>query len=646
MNKEQENETTLAAPDDARYRTLVESVFDYAIFMLDAEGRVASWNAGARRLKGYEAEEVLGQHVSLFYPPEALAEEQPLKALQAAARDGRFEAEGWRVRKDGARFWASVVIDAIHDAKGRLVGYAKVTRDLTERRRVEDALRFSEERFRLLMDSVKDCAIYMLDAQGRVVSWNAGARRLHGYAPEEIVGQNFSRFYTEEDKAAGLPQLGLETAAREGRFEKEGLRVRKDGSRFSANAVIEPIRDATGALIGFAKVVRDVSERREADRRLEKAREALLQSQKLEAVGRLTGGVAHDFNNLLTVVLGSLEMLERKLPEDPSLKRLLARAVEGARRGASLTQRMLAFARQNELAPKAVDLVALLRGATDLMRRSLGDTIKLRIDLPATLPRVVLDAHPFELALLNLLSNARDAMPQGGTVRIETRAERVGELAGALPAGHYVCLTVADNGAGMDADTLRRAKEPFFTTKAIGKGSGLGLSMVHGLVEQSNGAFVLKSELGKGTTAELWLPVAPDAIDVAPPAPAEREADPGLSVLAVDDDPLVLMSTVAMLEEMGHRVLQATRGAEALEMLRRVRAIDLLVTDVMMPEMTGVELARRASEARPALPILLVTGYADLPQGGQKLPRLSKPFSLAQLELAVKDAVSHAARPG
>ena len=628
----------MGVSEDARYRLLVESVFDYAIFMLDVEGRVASWNPGARRFKGYEAEEVLGKHFSLFYTQEALAEDMPRKALETAAREGRFEAEGWRVRKDGGRFWANVVIDPIRDPSGRLVGFAKVTRDLTDRRNAEEALRLSEERFRLLMESVTDCAIYMLDPEGRVANWNAGGKRLKGYSAEEIVGRHFSKFYTEEDKAAGLPELGLQTAAREGRFEKEGVRIRKDGSRFWANVVIEPVRDATGALVGFAKVVRDITERKQAERRLEEAREALFQSQKMEAVGRLTGGVAHDFNNLLTVVLGSLEMLERKLPDEPSLKRLLARAVEGARRGASLTQRMLVFARRRELDPKAVDLAALVRGMGDLMKRSLGDTIRLRINLPAALPRVVLDANQFELALLNLLANARDAMPKGGTVRIDAREERIGALAGALPAGRYVCLSVTDDGAGMDRDTLRKAKEPFFTTKAIGDGAGLGLSMVHGVAEQSNGALVLKSEAGKGTTAELWLPAAPPEVDEADEAEKERQAG-GLSILAVDDDPLVLMNTVAMLEEMGHRVLQASRGAEALEILRRLRAVDLLLTDVMMPEMTGVELARRASEARPNLPILLVTGYADLPPGGQKLLRLAKPFSLAELADAVKEAM-------
>ncbi len=636
MNEERAIANALGGSEDARYRLLVESVFDYAIFMLDSEGRVASWNRGARRIKGYEAEEVIGRHFSMFYPKEAVAEGRPQKALETAAREGRFEAEDWRVRKDGGRFWASVVIDSIHDAVGKLIGYAKVTRDLSARREAEQALRLSEERFRLLMESVTDCAIYMLDPQGHVAYWNAGGRRLQGYASEEIVGQHFSRFYTEEDKAAGLPQIGLDTAVREGRFEREGTRVRKDGSRFCANVVIEPVRDATGALVGFAKVVRDITERKEAERRLETAREALFQSQKLEAVGRLTGGVAHDFNNLLTVVLGSLELLERKLPDDPALKRLLARAVEGARRGASLTQRMLVFARQRELVAKPVDLAELVRGLTELMKRSLGDAIKLRINLPATLPRVSLDANQFELALLNLLSNSRDALPHGGTVRIEAREEFGGALPSALAAERYVCLSVSDDGEGMDAETLRRAKEPFFTTKAIGKGAGLGLSMVHGLAEQSNGALVLKSEPGKGSTAELWLPVAPRE---EPAASLRREVEgkSGLSILAVDDDPLVLMNTVAMLEDMGHRVLQTTRGVEALDMLRRLRAIDLLLTDVMMPEMNGVELARRARESRPNLPILLVSGYADVPDGGQKLRRLSKPFSLDQLEQAVKE---------
>ncbi len=291
-----------------RYELLVQSVTDYAIYMLDLEGRVTSWNAGARRFKGYEAEEIIGEHFSRFYTPEERAKEIPRIALETAEREGRFEAEGWRVRKDGSRFWANVVIDPIRDPAGRLVGFAKVTRDLTERRMAEEELRQSEQRFRMLVQSVTDYAIYMLDPDGRVSSWNAGAERFKGYAADEIMGEHFSRFYSDEDRAAGIPRIALETARSEGRFEAEGWRVRKDGSRFWASVVIDPIRADTGELIGFAKVTRDLTEKRAIE-------EQLRQSQKMEAVGQLTGGLAHDFNNLLTGISGSLEMMQMRMAQ-------------------------------------------------------------------------------------------------------------------------------------------------------------------------------------------------------------------------------------------------------------------------------------------------------------------------------------------
>ena len=279
-------------------------------------------------------------------------------ALKAARENGRFEGEGWRVRKDGTRFWVNVVIDPIIDANGDLVGFAKVTRDLTERRSAEDTLRKSEEQFRILIQSVTDYAIYMLSPEGIITNWNAGAERIKGYTPQEIIGQHFSKFYSPEDAAAGLPQIGLQTARQVGRFEKEGWRYRKDGTKFWANVVIDAIRAPTGELIGYAKITRDMTERKQAQEQLERAREAMAQSQKMDAIGQLTGGVAHDFNNLLMAVLGSLELIRKRLPEYPKLKLLLNNAFEGARRGVSLTQRMLSFARRQELSLTAVDVKA------------------------------------------------------------------------------------------------------------------------------------------------------------------------------------------------------------------------------------------------------------------------------------------------
>ncbi|WP_457108580.1 MHYT domain-containing protein [Methylobacterium sp. P5_C11] len=511
------------------------------------------------------------------------------------------------------------------------------------------ALRASEERFRLLLQGVKDYAIFMLDTEGRIANWNAGAERIKGYSAQEIIGSHLSRFYTPEDLQVGFPAAALETAAQEGRFEAEGWRVRKDGSRFWANVVIDAIRDEQGQLVGFAKVTRDITERKQAQEALDQTREALAQAQKMEAVGQLTGGVAHDFNNLLMAVLGSLELLRKRLPDDPKLTRLLDNAVQGAQRGAALTQRMLAFARRQELTPKAVDLPQLVQGMTDLLQRSIGPRVRIETHFPLGLPRVMVDAHQCELALLNLTVNARDAMPEGGTITIGGR-EASEEDASDLPAGRYVCFSVADTGTGMDGETLARAQEPFFTTKGVGKGTGLGLSMVQGLAAQSNGRLSLRSRVGVGTTAEMWFPVAKAAVVRAEPAsavPLSRVPTRSLTVLVVDDDPLVLENTVAMLEDLGHRVIQARSGQEALDFLRHPQEFDLVITDQAMPGMTGTQLAEQIAVERFGMPIILASGYAEAPaEHHLVLPRLSKPFDQATLALAVADALHAAEEAG
>ena len=635
--------------DDGRYRLLVDSVTDYAIYMLDAEGRVTSWNPGAQRFKGYTEQEILGSHFSRFYSEEERRAGVPGQALETAAREGRFEKEGWRIRKDGSRFWAHVIIDPIRDPSGELIGFAKITRDLTERKQAEETLLRSQEQFRILVEGVTDYAIYMLDPEGRVSSWNAGARRIKGYLPEEIIGHHFSRFYTEEDKANGEPYRALETAIREGKFEKEGWRVRKDGRRFWAHVVIDPIRDESGNLIGFAKITRDLTERQAGQRALELAREALFQSQKMDAIGQLTGGIAHDFNNLLTAVLGSLELVRRRLPEDPRITDLVDNAVQAAQRGASLTQRMLAFARRQELTPEPLDVPDLVRGMTDLLRRSLGPSIEIETRFPLALDRVQADANQLEMALLNLAVNARDAMPEGnGRIVISARAETVASAqAAGLKPGRYICLGVTDTGEGMDEATLAHAMEPFFTTKGIGKGTGLGLSMIHGMAAQSGGQLVLKSRKGEGTTAELWMPAVPADAEAAgrdrlPAAPAARATTGPLVVLAVDDDVLVLMNTAAMLEDLGHKVFQAISGKKALEILSREKHVDLVIVDQAMPQMTGTQLIEAIRADRPDLPILLATGYAELPAGmGVGIPKLSKPFSQQHLADAVAATIAH-----
>jgi PAS domain S-box-containing protein len=389
---EKDDRLGVSTAEDGRYRLLVEAITDYAIYMLDRDGIITSWNPGARRFKGYEADEIIGQHFSRFYSEEDRSSGLPERALETARNSGKFESEGWRVRKDGSRFWAYVIIDPIRSSSGEVIGYAKITRDLTERKSAEETLKKSEEQFRLLVQGVSDYAIYRLDPEGRVSSWNSGAERIKGYVPEEIIGRHFSQFYTDEDRKSGEPQKALETAAREGRFEKEALRVRKDGSQFWAHVIIDPIRADDASIIGYAKITRDITERKEGEQRLEKAREALVQSQKMEAIGHLTGGIAHDFNNLLAAVLGSLELVRKRMRGDEKLALLVDNAILGAQRGAALTQRMLAFARRQELKSETIHIPELVIGMTELLQRSLGPSIAIETRFPLALKPVRADA--------------------------------------------------------------------------------------------------------------------------------------------------------------------------------------------------------------------------------------------------------------
>lgn len=631
------HESPVTAIQDERYRLLVDAITDYAIYMLDPEGRISSWNPGAERFKGYREPEVLGHHFSRFYTPEDRARGLPATALHRARTEGRFENEGWRVRKDGSRFWAHVIIDPIWSPSGSLLGFAKITRDLTERRQAELELKSSEQKFQLLVQAVSDYAIYTLDPTGHITNWNSGAQRIKGYSAEEIIGSHFSRFYTDEDRASGLPEFGLETARREGRFEKEGTRVRKDGSRFLAHVTIDAIRDETGELLGFAKVTHDITEKVEAQNALNRAREELFQAQKMEAIGQLTGGIAHDFNNLLMAILGSLEILKKRLPDDPSMVPLLDNAIQGADRGVALIQRMLAYSRRQDLHLAAVDIPSVVAGMMEFVQRSVGAAIQIHTAFEDGLPAVLTDAVQLETALLNLIVNARDAMPNGGTITIgAARMQAPAHPSEPRPPG-FLRLSVSDTGEGMDEETLERAATPFFTTKGVGKGTGLGLSMVQGLVEQSGGKLLIESCKGEGTTISLLLPLAHPTASAQPspeatPKQALPELPASLKILAVDDDALVLMNTTLMLEDLGHQVVEAFNGAQALEVLEKGERFDLVLTDHSMPKMTGAELATRIHERWPNLPVVLATGYAELPSGeGGKLPKLSKPFSQSQL---------------
>jgi PAS domain S-box-containing protein len=496
--------------------------------------------------------------------------------------------------------------------------------------------------YRLLVEAITDYAIYMLDPKGTVKSWNPGAERFKGYQAAEILGKHFSMFYTLEDRANGEPERAMETATREGRFESEGWRVRKDGSRFWASVVLEPIRAGDGQIVGFAKITRDITRQKETQLALDQAKLALFQSQKMDAIGQLTGGVAHDFNNLLTAILASLDLAHKRLPNDGKLVALIDNAIQAARRGTSLTRRMLAFARHHELNAESIDVSSLVHGMTDLLQSSVGPSVIVEPRLPPGLNTIRTDPNQLELALLNLVLNSRDAMPQGGIVTLSARAERIASgRASQLPAGRYVCLAVADNGEGMDEETLRRASEPFFTTKGTNRGTGLGLSMIHGFMTQSGGQLILTSSRGKGTTVELWFPMETSEAKDA----SEQDAEPlgnamgSLTVLVVDDHALVLMNAVMMLEDLGHTVLEANSGQKALEILRK-KKIDLLVSDQAMPRMTGAQLIKAVKEEWPDLTAILCSGYAELPAGIElDVVQLAKPFRQEDLVRAITNAV-------
>ncbi|MGA9581338.1 MAG: PAS domain S-box protein [Allosphingosinicella sp.] len=627
-----------------RFELLVNSVTDYAIYMLDPDGHVATWNPGARRFKGYEAEEIIGRHFSTFFTGEDREAGVPAHALKTAAAQGRFEAEGWRLRKDGTRFWVNAVLDPIRDDEGRLIGFAKITRDDTEKRQAALALVESERRFRTLVQGVKDYALYMLDPGGMVSNWNTGAEAIKGYKAEEIVGRHFSRFYTEEDRARGEPQRALATALAEGRYEKEAWRCRKDGTHFWASVVIDPIHDEEGRLLGFAKITRDITERRKASEELEEARAALFQSQKLQALGELTGGVAHDFNNLMTVIRGSAELLTRPgLSEDKRVRYLQA-ILDTADRAATLTSHLLAFGRRQALKPEVADLNLRLDAFAEMIGRTLGGRFEVGLDLAAALPPVEVDLAQLETALLNAAFNARDAMPEGGALTLATRHLPVeGGVEGKGKGGGEVMIEIADTGSGMNAEVRDRAFEPFFTTKPVGEGTGLGLSQVHGFAAQAGGRAEIRSAPGEGTAVRIVLPATGKAFG-RPAAAANVEKPPaGLGVLLVEDNDHVREFACHLLDELGYRVVVAVSGEEALERLE-TEAVDIVFSDVVMPGLSGVELARLARERDPNLPILLASGYSEEIVGaaGTEFEIVRKPYDLAGIEAALGRALEQA----
>jgi PAS domain S-box-containing protein len=542
------------------------------------------------------------------------------RPLQVAADAAAGLGRGVAVPEGSTRLKETDTVLVALRAAERDLRQAREQRDEALRQAAARELSASEQRFQLLVQGVTDYAIFLLDPQGHVTSWNTGAARIHGYSADEIIGQHFSRFYTEGDRANELHVRALRTAASQGKYEAEGWRVRKDGTRFWAGVILDAIHDDSGKIAGFAKVTRDLTERREAQRQLETAREHLFQSQKMEAVGQLTGGVAHDFNNLLTIILGNLDAARRALENwtegaQARLVRAVDHATHGAQRAATLTRQLLAFSRRQALEPTFVDVNRLLVHLQEFLRRSLGETIEVEAVGAGGIWWIEVDQAQLEAAILNLALNARDAMAGGGKLTIEASNSFLDEdycrRHPDVRAGQYVLIAVADNGEGMSQEVLGRAFEPFFSTKEPGRGTGLGLSQVYGFVKQSGGHITIYSEPGHGTTVKIYLPrVYRDATvaeDHELAAPAARDSE---AVLVVEDDADVRRFICETLRDLKYTVREAVDASSALAVIDSAQRVDLLLTDVVLPGPNGRVLADQALARRPRLKVLFMTGYS------------------------------------
>lgn len=594
-------------------------------------GYFTSVNPAWTNLLGWSEDEIKSLHVSkLRHPDDAPAAIAGRARLAEGVPTVRMEN---RLRhRDGSWRWIDWTMSA-HDGLIYLSG-----RHITAEKQANEALRASERQFRSLVDGVTDYAFIMLDPNGIVSSWNAGAERIKGYAADEIIGKHFSEFYTPEDRASALPARALSIAAETGKFEAEAWRLRKDGTQFFAHVVIDAIRDDKGALLGFAKITRDVTERREAQTALERAQAQLAQAQKMEALGQLTGGVAHDFNNLLMIVSGQAQSLLRKL-KDARTVRSLEAIVTATARGETLTRQLLSFARRQAIDPRAVNPAQSIAAFSDMLTSSARGNIDLRLQVPPTIWPIAIDIAEFELALVNLVVNARDAMPDGGCIVLSGENVRLtGRETAEQLVGEFVALTVSDTGTGIPADMLEKVFEPFFSTKSPGKGTGLGLSQVYGFAHQSGGDVLARSEVGRGTQVTIYLPRSHEPVAEVAPGEAPILLDGhGERILVVEDNPDVKAVAVTLLEQLNYRTHAVDSARAALDLLASGARFDLLFTDLMMPgELDGLALARIVRAQYPQLPVLMTTGYAKELTGRHNLPILRKPYRISALSEAIR----------
>ena len=617
--------------DPLIYQRMIEQSRDYALFMLDPQGRIVTWNLGAQRLKGYAPEEIIGRHFSVFYTREAIDSRWPEHELEVATVEGRFEDDGWRVRKDGSRFWANVIIAALRDDEGKLIGFSKITRDLTDRRLHEEALRQSEERFRLLVDAVEDYAIYMLDPEGAVASWNLGAHRIHGHAREEIIGKHFSRFFTPEDVAAGKPWEELAVARRGGRAEVDGWRMKKNGDHFWARCVLTAVYDDDGHLRGFAKVTQDLTERRHAQD-LEKA---------AKKVNEFIAMLAHELRNPLAPIRSAVEVMAHARGDATTME-VMRQTID--RQSAQLTRivdDMIDIARITKgslvIEHEPVELAEVVRRALETASPAIetGEHT-LEVEVPASGLVVYGDRDRLTQLLANLLNNAARYTPPGG--RITLRAHREN--------GHGI-LSVRDTGRGIEPQIIERIFDMFVQGRSplerVGGGLGIGLALARRIAELHGGTLVAKSEgEGKGSEFVLRLPLSSASVADAAPAQGENIATPR-RILVVDDNVDAASTLDLLLRSLGHETRVAHDGAKALDIAAEFRP-EVILLDIGMPGLDGYEVARRlrAMNHGQTFRIVAVTGWGQeadrmkTKEAGFDL-HLVKPVDLGVLEKVLEE---------
>jgi PAS domain S-box-containing protein len=611
------NKTT-SAPRAEEFAILVDAVEDYAVFLLDPTGIIRSWNRGAARIMGYTEDEAVGKHFSLFYGPEELASEKPKRELETAISEGRVEDEGWRIRKDGKRFWANTVITMLRNAKGEFTGFAKVTRDMTARRHAEEELRQSTEVFQLLVSAVRDYAIFMLDPNGNIATWNKGAQRIKGYTPDEIIGSHFSRFYTEEDKTNHKPERELEIAREKGSVEDEGWRVRKDGTRFWANVVITAVFDSSGELRGFAKVTRDISDRKEAEetrRALLEQREARLQAEeersRAEASYRVSQEanrakddflmtLSHELRTPMTAILGWSRMLPAMSPDDPMFHEAVASIAGGAQLQARLIDDILDVSRivsgKLRLSPETMEVARVIMNASEAVNATAeAKNITITLTLAPTLGVIIADPTRIQQVIWNLLNNALKFTPRGGKVEVSARR-----------TASHVQVSVTDTGEGIDQRFLPHIFEPFRQAESpqtrVHGGLGLGLSIVRYIAEAHGGTIAAESEgRGKGSTFTVTLPVRSVTAGTGPVRNSlgdmfmHRDRLRGIEIVLVDDEMESRKMVATVLQAAGANLTAFDSAAAALEALDQHRP-DIVLTDIAMPEMDGYAFTRAMRE--------------------------------------------------